>query len=297
MVISLLGPSLNVPGAQTTTVNTALVFSQENENAIVVGDAGPSDTQLTVGLSVASGALTLATEDGLEITAGPYGATAMTIRGIAADINTALDGLSYAPATDAGGSDTLQVTVDDAGTLASQQNQAADSVAIAIGTPSVNVPDAQSVLPGSPLTFSTANENAITVGDSGPSDTVLTVGLTVATGTLTLPTESGISVVGGTDGTAALTVQGTAAAVNTVLNGLVYATTVSTDDELDITADDEARSPAAITRPRAASPSRRSAPLWPFPMGKRSPWTSHWSFPAPTTTPSLWATPARATPS
>ncbi len=97
VAISLLGPSLNVPGAQTTSVNTALVFSQENENAIVVGDAGPSDTQLTVGLSVASGALTLATEDGLEITAGPYGATAMTIRGIAADINTAARRSVYAP--------------------------------------------------------------------------------------------------------------------------------------------------------------------------------------------------------
>ncbi len=53
--------TLNVPGAQSTTLNTPLVFTgAANSNAITVGDSGPADTVLTIALSVTNGALALA---------------------------------------------------------------------------------------------------------------------------------------------------------------------------------------------------------------------------------------------
>ncbi len=203
-----------------------------------MGDAGPSDTQLTVALSVTNGTLTLGTISGISIPVGSNASASMTLVGTAAAINTALDGLSYQ--TSVYNDDMLLVTVDDAGTIASGSNQAADSVDLAVSQPSVNVPGAQSTALNTALVFSSANENAITVADTGPSDTQLTVTLSVSTGTLTLDTTDNISISAGTNASATMTIVGTAANINTALNGLQFITAVSSDDTFSISADDSA---------------------------------------------------------
>ncbi len=191
---------------------------------------------MTVGLTVANGTLTLPTESGVTVVDGAEGTAALTLQGTVAAINTALDGLVYA--TTVSTDDELDITADDEASVASGDNQATGSVAITALGPTRAVPDGQTIAVDQPLVFSSANDNAITVGDSGPSDTQLTVALSVTNGTLTLGTISGISIPVGSNASASMTLVGTAAEINTALDGLSYQTSVYNDDMLLVTVDD-----------------------------------------------------------
>ncbi len=90
------------------------------------------------------------------------------------------------------------------------------------GVPVLSTPDGQSTMLDVPLVFSSANDNAITVSDTGGSSVVLTLAMQVANGTLTLGSPSGITIVSGADVSAAMTISGTAAAIDSALNGLSY---------------------------------------------------------------------------
>ncbi|MBV5332195.1 hypothetical protein JZU54_01140, partial [bacterium] len=61
------------------------------------------------------GAITLGGTTGLSVTAGVDGSNTVTVKGLLADINTALNGLSFTPGVDSGTSETVTVTVNDLG--------------------------------------------------------------------------------------------------------------------------------------------------------------------------------------
>jgi trimeric autotransporter adhesin len=108
-------PVNTVPGAQTTSEDVAKVFSAGNGNAISIADsdAGGANNQVT--LSVTNGTLTLSTTSGLSFTAGDGTAdSTMTLRGSAAAINAALEGLSYAPTANYNGGAVLTLATKDA---------------------------------------------------------------------------------------------------------------------------------------------------------------------------------------
>ena len=109
----------------------------------------------------------------------------VTLVGTAADINGALNGLEYIPTSDTSYSDVVSVSVNDPITLDYGTGTAYASVDVQVG-PSVSVPDVQQGLSSADLVFSNNTGNPITVGDSGDSGTMLTVGLSVSEGTLTL---------------------------------------------------------------------------------------------------------------
>ncbi|MBZ0131933.1 MAG: type I secretion C-terminal target domain-containing protein [Rhodocyclaceae bacterium] len=96
-----------VPGAQATAEDAALIFS--GANAITVADAD-GDT-LTTTLSIGNGTLTATTGGGATITNN--GSATVTIQGTAAQINAALNGLSFAPTADYNGAATLTVSTTD----------------------------------------------------------------------------------------------------------------------------------------------------------------------------------------
>ncbi len=107
-------PSNAVPGAQTTAEDTARVFSTGNGNAITISDsdAGGANNQITV--SVTNGTLTLASTAGLSFASGDGTADAsMVVRGTAAAINTALNGLSFAPTANYNGGAVLTLATKD----------------------------------------------------------------------------------------------------------------------------------------------------------------------------------------
>ena len=108
-------PTILAPATGSTTEDTSLVFSSATSNAIVIeDDAGEA---LRVRLSVSNGTLTLPTVSGLVFVTGTNGGADFTFEGTVEDVNTALDGLTYLPALDYSGADTLQLDVNDADLL------------------------------------------------------------------------------------------------------------------------------------------------------------------------------------
>ena len=109
-----VAPVTTVPGAQSTNEDTAKVFSSANGNQISITDVDAGGANNEVTLSVTNGTLTLAGITGLTLTSGDGTAdAAMTLRGTASAINTALDGLSYSPTANYNGSATLTLATTD----------------------------------------------------------------------------------------------------------------------------------------------------------------------------------------
>lgn len=107
-------PSIRVSPIQFAGKGEQLVFSPNNGNAISVSDSESETLQVTLG--AAHGTLTLVTNAGLTFISGDgIGDATMTVRGTAAAINAALDGLLYRGAFDYRGEDALTLTASDFG--------------------------------------------------------------------------------------------------------------------------------------------------------------------------------------
>jgi hypothetical protein len=130
----------------------------------------------------------------------------------------------------------------DPAVAGSSQNPATASVALTVQTvPFASVPVDQATTENQALTFSSANANAITIGDTGPSTTPLTVTLLVSNGTLTLAQTTGLTVSAGTaTNSASVTFTGLASDINSALDGLVYtpAANFTGTDTLNVSTDD-----------------------------------------------------------
>jgi hypothetical protein len=106
--------SLNVTtdiGTETTTENTPRIFSASNGNSISVADSDSESVE--VNLSVTSGIITLNSLTGL--TGSGNGSNSLIYTGKQADINAALEGLTYTPNPNFVGTDTLTLTTNDRG--------------------------------------------------------------------------------------------------------------------------------------------------------------------------------------
>ncbi len=236
-------PAVAVPGVQATQMGTPLTFSAEAGNAITIAYPTINNAPLTVSLSVAQGTLSLGEVGGLTFAQGTgTGDTAETFTGTVADINAALDGLTYTPTGGYYGGDTLSIRAYDPAVAGGSRNPATGSLALAVQTvPFAYVPDDQSTPENQALTFSAADGNAITVGDTGPGNTELTVTLSVGDGTLTLVQTTGLAITAGTaTASAAVTFTGLASAIDSALDGLVYTPTanVTGTDTLTVSCDD-----------------------------------------------------------
>jgi T1SS-143 domain-containing protein len=126
-----------VPGAQTVLNIATLVLSAANHDAITVSDV--DNTTLTETLSVLHGTLTLG---GTGVTGlSGNGTATVTFSGTQAQIDTALDGLTYTPTSTYTGADTLKIVTND-GTLSTT-----DTVAITVN-PGDHAPVIQSSTDG-----------------------------------------------------------------------------------------------------------------------------------------------------
>lgn len=86
-------------------------------------------------------------------------------------------------------------------------------------TPTIVAPNFAAPVFGTPLVFSTANSNAITVGDIDAASGVMQIAITVTNGRFNLSTLTGITITAGSNGSSALTARGTLAALNAALAG------------------------------------------------------------------------------
>ena len=113
-------PVNSVPGAQTTAMNTAEVFSTGNGNLISITDADAAGGTMQVQLVSTNGTTTLSTLTGLTFSVGDGTADAtMTFTGSFGAVNTALSGLSFNPTTSFTGAASLQIVTADQGNTGS----------------------------------------------------------------------------------------------------------------------------------------------------------------------------------
>ena len=244
-----LAPVNTVPAAQPTADATPLVFSTANGNAISVSDADAQGGVEQIALSVGHGTLTLASTAGLNFTVGANGSSSMTVQGTLANLNAALNGLTYVSTQYFNGTDTLSLVTNDLGNSgAGGARQTSSSVTINVThtdlAPVNTVPAAQTTDENAPLVFSTANGNALSVSDADAQGSVEQIALSVGHGTLTLASTAGLNFTAGSNGSAAMTVQGTLANLNAALNGLTYTPTqyFFGSDTLTLAANDLGRS-------------------------------------------------------
>jgi hypothetical protein len=115
-------PVNTVPGARNVNEDTALVFSSANGNLISVSDVDATEGTglLTVTVGVTNGTLTLNGVAGLSFGSGDgTGDTTMTFTGTAANINAALNGLTFNPVADYNGPALLSLSTSDNGNFGS----------------------------------------------------------------------------------------------------------------------------------------------------------------------------------
>jgi hypothetical protein len=237
--------------AQSVNEDTELVFNLANSNRITIADIDAASSSVQVTLSVDNGTLTLPSTSGLAFTTGDGSADAMLVfTGSIADINTALNGLSYQPSQNYNGADTLTITTDDLGNTGTGDAQSdTDNVAITVSAvndaPVNTVPDAQSVNEDTMLVFSSANVNQLRLLDVDAAASDVKVTLSVEHGTLSLANTTGLTFTTG-DGSAdaMLVFTGSIADINTALNGLQYQPNQNYNgsDTLSFTTDDQGNS-------------------------------------------------------
>lgn len=226
-------PVNTTPVTQSTTEDVVKVFSSANSNAITVSDAADTTQAgavdyISTTVSVSHGLLTAVTTGAA--TVSNNGTASVTISGTAAQVNLALNGLSYAPVSHFFGADTLTITSSDGGYngtggVKTDVDTVTINVAAVNNSPVNTVPVAQATDEDTVKVFSAANSNAITVSDAidtavlGATD-ALTTTVSVSHGTLTAIASGAVIT---NNGTASVTIAGTAAQVNAALDGLSYA--------------------------------------------------------------------------
>jgi hypothetical protein len=200
-------PVNTVPGGQGTAQNTPLVFSTVNSNAISVADVDAGTNTIQVTLTATNGTLTLSGTSGLSFAfsdgngtgAGDGTADAtMTFRGTLANVNAALNGMSFNPTSGFTGTGSVAITSNDLGNSGSGGPLTdTDSVSIQVGVTNISIADSQ-----------------LTEPSSGSANMVFTV-------TLSAPAPAGGASVN-------FTTQAQAAALNHATAGQDYTTTSGT---------------------------------------------------------------------
>jgi hypothetical protein len=235
-------PINSVPGTQSVNEEGTLTFSSGTGNAITISDVDVSSGNETVTLTVTGGTLALGSTAGLA--SFTNNAASITLTGTVANVNAALNGLTYTGNLNFNGADTLVVSTNDNGnTGAGGPKIDTDNVTINVApvndAPVNGVPGAQTVNEDTALVFTGAN--AISISDVDANGGNETVTLSVASGALTLNGTAGLAfTVGGGTGDSTMTFSGTVAAINTALNGLSYQGNLNFNgsDTLNITTND-----------------------------------------------------------
>ncbi|MCE9604990.1 MAG: DUF4347 domain-containing protein, partial [Planctomycetia bacterium] len=185
-------PVVNVPSPQTATEDDPLVFSSGNGNAISISDVDASTNPVQVTLTAINGLITLNGLSGLSFVTGDGTADAtMTFTGTIANINTALNGLSFTPTTNYNGAASLQIVTNDQGNTGSGGALSdTDTIAITVNAvndaPANTVPGAQTTAEDTTLVFSSGNGNQISITDIDAGSGLMQVTLNATNGAITL---------------------------------------------------------------------------------------------------------------
>lgn len=243
-------PENQVPGAQTTPEDTALVFNAANSNLIRATDIDADPAGIRVTLGVSAGVLSLPQIANLVFSQGTgTGNALMTFEGTTTAVNAALAGLTYQPPQNFSGSATLTITTSDlvaegTGGLKQDQDTVTINVTPANDAPTVTAPAAQTAFTLNALVFAPAFNNAVSISDpdSGSDSIQVVVTATGGIGTLTATAAVGAQISG--SGTSILTINGPLSSINAALNGLTLTPpATAASGTLTIAADDQGHNP------------------------------------------------------
>jgi hypothetical protein len=131
-------PVNTVPAALTTNEDTPLTLT--GANGISIQDVDSGESEIQVDLSVTNGILTLASTEGLTITAGADNSNAVTFTGVLANVNAAVEGLVYTPNLNFDESDNLEIVTSDLGNTGEGGEQTATSTIPITVTPVNDLP-------------------------------------------------------------------------------------------------------------------------------------------------------------
>ncbi len=125
------------PAAQTLTQDGSIVFNSGNGNLLSISDVDAGSSIVQVTLTVTHGTIDLSGISGLSFVVGSgSGDITMTFSGTMADINSALNGLTYTPSAGYNGSAALQITTNDLGNTGSGGSKIdTDSISLDVQPP------------------------------------------------------------------------------------------------------------------------------------------------------------------
>ena len=184
-------PVNSAPGAQGVNEEATLTFSSGTGNAITISDVDVGAGNETVTLTVTSGILALGSTAGL--TSFTNNAASITLTGTVANINAALNGLTYTGNLNFNGADSLGISTSDNGNTGGGGTQS-DNDSVAINVVAVNdapagTDKAVSIAEDTTYTFSVADFGFSDPSDSVAPNSLLAVRMTTVpgagTGTLT----------------------------------------------------------------------------------------------------------------
>jgi hypothetical protein len=221
-VNALAAPAITASGTAPGTGNLSLVYSSGNSSAMSVIDAAAGSSSDSLSLSVSHGRLGPTT--GLSFATGPNDSPSSTATGTIANLNAALNGLTNKPRATHVGSDSLPLSDSDRGDSLSGGTTVVFT-ATALSAPAIVAPPAGTPDPNGSLVFSTSNGNAISFRDADAGSGSNSLTLSVAHGTITLASTTGLSFTTGMNGSDSFTVTGTVANLNAALSGMVYTPT------------------------------------------------------------------------
>jgi hypothetical protein len=234
-------PVVTVPGTQSIDEDGTATLSSGTFNPVTISDVDAGTAPVQVTLHATAGTTTLASTTGLSFTDGDGTADGTTtFTATLDDANAALDGLTFTPDANFGGSAGLTVTADDQGNTgaggALTAQQTVDLTVDPVNDAPVNtVPVGVSTTTDVPLVLSAADLDAVSVGDvdSGSSD--IEVALTATHGTLTLGQSAGVTIVDGAEGTGSVTFDAPMVDANDALDGLTFTPAAGFSGQADIT--------------------------------------------------------------
>lgn len=135
-------PVIQLPGSvQHLLQGSTISFASGLGNGISLSDADAGNGLVQVTLTATQGLISLGATSGLSFVAGSgTGDATMTFSGSVADINAALQGLLFRPASGYQGAASITIAADDLGNSGGAARTASSTVALSIDTVSVTTP-------------------------------------------------------------------------------------------------------------------------------------------------------------
>ena len=226
-------PTADIAAASySATENSPLPLALAG-TGITVGDVDAGTLNVAAQISVISGFLTANANGVPGLIVSGSGTPTVTLIGTVTRINDFLAGnsgqtLNYVVASDSPPPvDFLGLGINDLGHTGSGGPLTAfDSAPINVtavnDAPLNTLPGTATTPEDTPLVFSAAGGNQISITDVDAGGGLVDVTLAATNGTLTLAGTANLSFQAGADGTASMTVRGTTADINTALNGLAF---------------------------------------------------------------------------